>query len=172
MDDYISNNKTKEDWELKMKSIRDLLRNDEYVDTEQIKRNVDRELYANYDRYDKFWVGLKENPYDSEDIEGSGYYTTFREMAERFHDEDNVQFKEFQSLQQEFNLELHEPGYRYHDMDLKPEAELGHAVQMTRLGELEDEDLDPDLEPVKVFPDMTTEHQEDEDEELESENEE
>jgi len=43
---------------------------------------------------------------------------------------------------------------------------------MTRLGELEDEDLDPDLEPVKVFPDMTTEHQEDEDEELESENEE
>jgi len=34
MDDYISNNKTKEDWELKMKSIRDLLRNDEYVDTE------------------------------------------------------------------------------------------------------------------------------------------
>lgn len=67
MGEYIESNKTEEERETKLKVIRNMLRNKEYIDKNQIAENVDRELYANYDRYEKCWVGLKDNPYESDD---------------------------------------------------------------------------------------------------------
>ena len=57
-------------------------------------------------------------------------------MGERLNKEENVGFKEYQELYEDFNLELNETGYKYKDMDLKTEREI--VQKMERIEDVND----------------------------------
>lgn len=57
-------------------------------------------------------------------------------MGERLNKEENVGFKEYQELYEDFNLELNETGYKYKDIDLKTEREI--VQKMERIEDVND----------------------------------